>query len=260
MLKKANYKKLLADKVFFKQIFFENVLPMLLVRPDTLHILEVNQKAMDLLGFNKKEMLKKYIYEINPVKLQNKIKKQFENFKDKQYFSFELPIIKKSKEKILAEIRFNKFETNNAVVFVVSIYDMTERINLQNNIKDENHKLMDRTKELLQINRNLISSYEHLKKRFKDFQALQKQEISNERKSVINEMSEILKDKINVPLQKILDDLAKIKEHSDNLSKDTIKRLKMIEEIVENIQITVGRIAEERDIQRMRYIDLEGLE
>ena len=260
MLKKTNLKSLLGKAVFFKQIFYDSPIPTFLVNPGNLRIAEANTAALDLLGYSHTELLKKNIYDINPVKLQIKIKKQFENFKDKKSFLFDLPVICKNKDKIYSEICFRKFSVKDAEVFVVSVYNLTERIDLEKSIKEENHNLMTKTKELLQINRNLIASYESLKKKFKDFRIMQKQEIINERKAVILEISEIIREKINIPLTKILEDISRIKDGGKDLPKDSTKRLKMMEEVIENMLITMSRISEERDIQKMRYVDLENID
>ena len=260
MLKKANFKDLLEKSVFYKNIYFSHAFPSLIVKPANLRIAEVNDAAIRLLGFSRTELLKKSICDIHPVKLQSKIKKQYDNFKEKDCFIFDLPAICKNKEKIYVQVSFQKISLKGNEAFIVCLFDLTERIELEKNIKDENHKLMTRTRELLQINRNLIGSYEHLKKKFKDFRIMQKQEVINEKRSVILEISDIIKEKMNAPLAKILEDIGRIRDGGKDLSRESTKRLKMMEEVAENMLITMTRIAEERDIQKMRYVDLEHIE
>ena len=260
MLTKANYKSLMEKSVFFKQVFYGSVHPSVIVKPGNLRIIDANDACTGLIGFSHSEMTKKYLYDIHPVKLQAKLKKQYENFIEKDLFTFDLPVICKNKEKIYSSMNFKKFTFKSLDVFIVVIFDLTERIELEKSIKEENHQLLDKTKELLQINRNLILSYESLKKKFKDFRTIQKQELHNERKSVILEISDIIKEKINLPLGKVLDDIEKIKQGGKDFSKETSKRLKMMEEVIENMLITMSRISEERDIQKMRYVDLENID
>jgi PAS domain S-box-containing protein len=260
MLKKVSYKDILELSVFFKDIFHESFSPQLVVRPDNLHILECNDAALRMLGFAKNDLLKKYIYDIHPVKLLPKIKKQYENFSEKEHFSFDMPVICHNKEKIQAVITFKRILIKGTPLFAVAIYDLSERLELEKSIKDENQVLLLKTKDLLNINRNLIASYENLKKKFKEFRLMQKQEILNEKKAVIMEISEIVKEKINTPLIKILEDIDKIKGSDGSLSKESHKRMKMMEEIIENMLTTMSRISEERDIQKMRYVDLENID
>jgi signal transduction histidine kinase len=244
----------------FHHYFERTRSPILVLHPRTFKILAANSSALEFLGFSLSEVKKKYIYSLAPVKQHNAWKSQFDLHKTKPSFVFQMPLVAKNKHSTRCNVEIISLSAPRFSGFAAMIdVANSEHIDFENKLRDQNRELSDQIKKMVHINRRIVNSYENIKKQYQELLDFQEDNVKAERHRTIGEMIEVLQDKINRPLNRILDDIQKIQDSEKKMDSTIIKRLKLIEESAENVLRLVARIAEVKDIKKMRYIELGNM-
>lgn len=90
-------------------------------------IIDVNQKALDLLGYPKKEIKKLNISRLHPKKTLETSKRAFKTISKKGHVEFEVDFRKKNGDVFLAEVSSSLFEIGGKKVIQGIVRDITER-------------------------------------------------------------------------------------------------------------------------------------
>jgi hypothetical protein len=257
-------KKSFEDNVKKESLFFSffklQKTPIFLVNPETFKILEANDHACALVRFSASELKKKELYALAPEKEQKRYKSELDIHRDKEFFTVDFPLKMSAKTFQTCPATFQKIQKSadqKTSVFAVTIdIHGQEQSTLIKNIKEQNYQRVEQIKKMVDVNRKLLHSYESVKKQYEQLLQYQEENIKSERQNAIGSMVDVFQEKVNKPLTRILDDIQKINDTEKKLSPNVVKRLKLIEESVENIMRMIGRISEAKDIKKMRYIEL----
>ncbi len=129
-----NIIKIKESEQLYNDLFELSPQPIFVIDADTHHILDVNQACEKLYEFKKEELINQSIKTI---------------FKDEEsIFDNHQTIItqthkKKNKEKIIAEVKYNKIIHNNKEAIIIVSNDITKSIEHLNEIESQNTKLKD---------------------------------------------------------------------------------------------------------------------
>ena len=129
-----NIFKIKESEQLYNDLFELSPQPIFVIDADTHHILDVNQACEKLYEFKKEELVNQSIKTI---------------FKDEEsIFDNHQTIItqthkKKNKEKIIAEVKYNKIIHNNKEAIIIVSNDITKSIEHLNEIESQNTKLKD---------------------------------------------------------------------------------------------------------------------
>jgi signal transduction histidine kinase len=252
---------MVSDKESLFPSFFKlQKTPTFLVDPETLKILDVNDQACALVHSPASELKKKWLHALAPEKEQKKYKAQLDIHQNKELFTVDFPLKMSAKITQIFPATFQRIQKLNDAetsVFAVTIdIHAQEQRTLIKNIKEQNYQRVEQIKKMVDVNRKLLHSYESVKKQYEQLLQYQEENIKSERQNAIGNMVDFFQEKVNKPLTRILDDIQKINDTETKLSPNVVKRLKLIEESVENIMRVIGRISEVKDIKKMRYIEL----
>jgi hypothetical protein len=244
----------------FHQFLLTAQVPYLVLHETTFKVLDANEAALDFFKYTASEIKKKYLYSLTPEKEHKKWKSQLELFKGKENSSFTMPMKPNGKNSIASPVNILNISTPKVHILVAHIDSSShDNESLIRNLKGQNRALAEQVKRMLEVNRKMVNSYENIKKQYEELLTYQSDNVKVERQNTIIEMVEVFHDKVNKPLNRILDDIQKINDSSKKLDSSIIKRLKLIEESVENIMRVVDRIAEVKDIKKMKYIELSNI-
>lgn len=129
-----NIIKIKESEQLYNDLFELSPQPIFVIDAETHHILDVNQACEKLYEFKKEELINQSIKTI---------------FKDEEsIFDNHQTIItqnhqKKNKEKIIAEVKYNKIIHNNKEAIIIVSNDITKSIEHLNKIENQNEKLKD---------------------------------------------------------------------------------------------------------------------
>jgi hypothetical protein len=250
------------DDMFKKEAFFSsyyglNEFPILVLNA-SMKIISANPKAIEFFNLTASELKKKFLYSLTPESEQKHWKNQLSLHQNKNSFNFDIPLLPHSKEAQTCCVMICKISSPSQKIqlYAATVNLGNQQIALIKTIKNQNKELTDQAKKMVDINRKIVSSYENVKKQYEDLLHYQEENIKVERQKTIIEMVDVFQDKINKPLTRILDDIQKINDSEKKLDSSVVKRLKLIEESVENIMRVISHIAEVKDIKKMKYIEL----
>jgi PAS domain S-box-containing protein len=109
---------------------------ILILDAETGKIVDVNPFLIDLLGYSKKEFIEKSIWEIGSLKEIYENKEKFLELQQEEYVRYDdLPLVTLDGREINVEFVSNVYLANNIKVIQCNIRDITERTNIQNEIK-----------------------------------------------------------------------------------------------------------------------------
>ncbi len=233
--------------------------PVLIVDQETFKIFDINDHACEFFSSSASELKRKTLYSLAPEKEQKKCKLQLEIHGKKELFTMDLNLKLSPKNIQIFPATFQKLTHQKTSVFAVTLdIENQEQTTLIKNIREQNRHFIEQIKKMVDVNRKLLNSYESIKKQYEQLLQYQEENIKSERQSTISEMVNAFQEKVNKPLLRILDDIQKINDTEIKISPNMVKRLKLIEESVENIMRVIGRISEIKDIKKMRYIELSN--
>ncbi|MDP8203627.1 MAG: PAS domain S-box protein, partial [Candidatus Tenebribacter mawsonii] len=106
-----------------------------------MNILDVNNKAVEELGYSKKELLKKTIYELHPETEQKHSAQVLDVMKKKDMLNVETKFVRKDGSVFLAEATPCKYKLGSKTIIHVVIRDITERKQAEDKIRVERDKL-----------------------------------------------------------------------------------------------------------------------
>ncbi|HQT44468.1 MAG TPA: PAS domain S-box protein, partial [Candidatus Micrarchaeota archaeon] len=128
--KKAEY-LVKVSELRYRRLFETAQDGILLIDFDTGMILDANQFLIDLLGYSKKDFLKKYLWEVGVFKDIAASKENFATLQKKRFVRFEdLPLETKAGKKIEVEFVANAYKVDGTTTIQCNIRDITERKNL----------------------------------------------------------------------------------------------------------------------------------
>ncbi|MBN2143635.1 MAG: PAS domain-containing protein [Candidatus Aureabacteria bacterium] len=248
---------ILKHEKYFSSYCHLNDFPILVLNA-SLRIIAANPKASEFFKLSPSEIKKKSFYSLTPGSEQKEWKSKLILHQKKEHCAFDIPLMNHSKEVQLYRVTVCRLSpaAHKAELYAATIYTSNEHVSLIKNLKNQNKELTEQAKKMVEINRKIVSSYENVKKQYEDLLHYQEENIKVERQKTIIEMVEVFQDKINKPLTRILDDIQKINDSEKKLNSAVVKRLKLIEESVENIMRVISHIAEVKDIKKMKYIEL----
>ena len=129
-----NIFKIKESEQLYNDLFELSPQPIFVIDADTHHILDVNQACEKLYEFKKEELLNE------PIKI---IFINEESIFDNHETIITQTHKKKNKEKIIAEVKYNKIIHNNKEAIIIVSNDITKSIEHLNEIESQNTKLKD---------------------------------------------------------------------------------------------------------------------
>jgi len=105
---------------------------ILILDPENGCIVDVNPFLNEMLGFTKKQMLKKYIWDISPFKSVSYSRKLFEELKQNEYVRYhDLPLERQDGDLVFVEFVCNVYLVDGKKVMQCNIRDITERMEIE---------------------------------------------------------------------------------------------------------------------------------
>jgi len=124
----------------YRRLFEESSDAIFIHRLDG-HIIDINQRALDLFGYSREEFLELQIKEFHPERALEKSKWAFETILKDGHITFEIEFLKKNGETFFAGISSSIFELKGQKVIQAIIRDITERIEHERELKKLNRLL-----------------------------------------------------------------------------------------------------------------------
>jgi PAS domain S-box-containing protein len=124
------------SEYLYKNLFYKSPLPICVCSADTQQFVEVNEAAVQLYGYTRKEFLKKTAFDIMSPEEKNELQQALPNTKHTNR-----PIlrrhIKKNNEVIFVEVWAHAINYKGSNAWLVLANDITEKIQLQNELVEE---------------------------------------------------------------------------------------------------------------------------
>lgn len=258
--KPVSYDEVLKKSPVFPSYFKLSPFPLLVLQHTNYKVMDANPKALEFFNLTGSEIKKKYLYTLAaPVDEDVKHwKTQLELHKGKPHFELDMPLYQKNNSSPLVTVFIQDISSPKFECFMAVWAADSNSTELIKNLKNQNRELSDQAKKMVDLNRKIVNSYESVKKQYKQLLEYQEENVKTERQKTIGEMIDVCHDKISKPLNRILDDIQKINDNEGKLNSSVVKRIKMIEESVENILRTIDKISDVKDIKKMRYIELSN--
>lgn len=135
--KKSDLKEaLIASEIRYRRLFESAKDGILILDAETGMIVDVNPFLINLLGYSKSDFIEKAIWEIGFLNDIIENKEKFAELQQNKYVRYEdLPLKTSTGNKIHVEFVSNVYIENQKEVIQCNIRDITERINIQNEIK-----------------------------------------------------------------------------------------------------------------------------
>jgi two-component system cell cycle sensor histidine kinase/response regulator CckA len=129
--------ELAASELQYRRLFEAANDGILIVNADTGQIEDINPFLLDMVGFSKREIIGKKLWEIGMLKHAELSRERFRILQDKKYVRYEdLPLETKDSRQIDVEFVSNVYEVNGKKVIQCNIRDISERKELDR-LKDE---------------------------------------------------------------------------------------------------------------------------
>jgi PAS domain S-box-containing protein len=134
--KKAE-EKIRQSEHLYKNLFYKSPLPVCVCAADDLQFVEVNEAAVQLYGYSRKEFLQMTAFDVMSPEEKQELQQSAANVMHINRPTVLRKHIKKNKEAIFVEIRAHaiNYKGNNA--WLVLVNDITEKIQLQNQLVEE---------------------------------------------------------------------------------------------------------------------------
>ncbi|MBT4775676.1 MAG: PAS domain S-box protein, partial [Crocinitomicaceae bacterium] len=118
---------------YFKMLYDNNPLALLIYNPSTYRILDVNQTAIEKYGYSRSEFVKLKIHDLHPKNQWDSLEKDVENIINDSEFeaSREWDHITKDGENIIVDIQACTIPYGTRRVRLVQITDVSEKVKLQ---------------------------------------------------------------------------------------------------------------------------------
>lgn len=124
------------SEIRYRRLFESAKDGILILDAKTGKIVDVNPFLIDLLGYTKKEFIKKSIWEIGTFQDIYENKEKFQELQQQEYVRYDdLPLVTSDGHKIHVEFVSNVYLADNIKVIQCNIRDITERANAQIEIK-----------------------------------------------------------------------------------------------------------------------------
>jgi PAS domain S-box-containing protein len=141
-IRKENEDSLKASEIRYRRIFEAAKDGIIILNEATGGIIDVNPFLVNLLGYSFDELLGKQLWEIGLFEDVNESKKAFEELKKNKYIRYEdMPLKTKNGEIRFVEFVSNVYDENNKKVIQCNVRDITEKVNTNNQLKENEQKL-----------------------------------------------------------------------------------------------------------------------
>ncbi|MBE9466746.1 MAG: PAS domain S-box protein [Bacteroidetes bacterium] len=137
--KNIDYLKLLEKEERYHQMFQFSP-NSIIIHDFDMNILDANNKAVNELGYSKKELLEKKIYELNPNKELRNSSKVLAAMKGKKLLTVETTFMRKDGSVFLAESTPCKYMLRGKLIIHVVIRDITKRKKAEQDLKESENK------------------------------------------------------------------------------------------------------------------------
>jgi PAS domain S-box-containing protein len=231
--RKQAIRKLQDSEIRYRRLFEAAKDGVLILDADKGEIVDVNPYLIEILGYTRKELLGKELWEIGIFRNIVASKNAFKELQDKEYIHFEdMPLETKEGKSINVEFVSNVYKVDNTKVIQCNIRNITER-------KQAEEQLAKYQKQLIELNSTkdkLFSIIAHdLRSPF----------------SAIIGFSELLYEKMN----KI--EYEEFKAYVENISSSAKQTLELLENLLNWAQAQTGQISFNPQILNMQDIILD---
>jgi len=135
--RKRAERELATSELQYRRLFETAHEGILIVNAETGQIEDVNPFLLDMVGFSKREILGKKLWEIGMLEHANLSRERFRVLQDRKYIRYEdIPLETKDGRQVDVEFASNVYEVNGKKVVQCNIRDITERKELDR-LKDE---------------------------------------------------------------------------------------------------------------------------
>jgi len=135
--RKSAEEKIKESEYLYKNLFYKSPLPKCVIDADNLQFVEVNESAIQLYGYSRKEFLQMTAFDI----MSPEEKLELQQAALHVVHANRPPVlrkhIKKNKEAIFVEVRSHAINYKGSNAWLVLINDITEKIRLQNELVEE---------------------------------------------------------------------------------------------------------------------------
>lgn len=125
------------SEYLYKNLFYKSPLPISVCSADTLQFVEVNEAAVQLYGYTRKEFLKMTAFEIMSPEEKHELQQALPNTKHINRAPILRKHIKKNNEAIFVEVWAHAINYKGSNAWLVLANDITEKIQLQNELVEE---------------------------------------------------------------------------------------------------------------------------
>ncbi|WP_081147983.1 sensor histidine kinase [Niastella vici] len=128
------------SEYLYKNLFYKSPLPICVCAADDLQFVEVNEAAVQLYGYSRKEFMQMTAFEIMSSEEKQELLQSFASIAHINRQPVLRKHIKKNKEAIFVEVRSHAINYKGSNAWLVVVNDITEKINLQNQLVEEKIK------------------------------------------------------------------------------------------------------------------------
>ncbi len=140
--RKKNEDFLIASEIRYRRIFEAAKDGIIILNESSGEIIDVNPFLINLLGYTFEEFLGRQLWEIGLFKDIEESKKAFEELKKNKYIRYEdMPLKTKSGQIRNVEFVSNVYEENNKNVIQCNVRDITDKVNTNNRLRENEQKL-----------------------------------------------------------------------------------------------------------------------
>lgn len=152
-------KELKNEATIYKTIVEASTDALFLETPDG-KILDANEKAVELLGYTKEELLKLTVFDLVPEKTRKELPKLFHKIKLKKGVTIEAENLRKDGKVIPVEVSSKLFSFKGEEILSVEVRDITQRKKLEKELKESLENQLRINDELMQTTIRLKESEE----------------------------------------------------------------------------------------------------
>jgi PAS domain S-box-containing protein len=135
--RKIAEEKVKESEYLYKNLFYKSPLPKCVCNADNLQFVEVNEAAVQLYGYTRKEFMQMTAFDIMSPEEKHELQQAFPNVNHINRPPVLRKHIKKNKETIFVEVRAHAINYKGSNAWLVLVNDITEKIQLQNQLVEE---------------------------------------------------------------------------------------------------------------------------
>ena len=120
---------------------FHNSIDAIIIHDLDGNIVDINNKALELFGYHKSEMLKLKLIELHPTEALQRTAQAFQDLRKNGFTNFEVDFVKKNGNIFPAEVSAGGFEVGGQKVIQAIVRDITDRRQAEENLKESRRVL-----------------------------------------------------------------------------------------------------------------------